>query len=63
MPDSGGTGSMEPKMLLMLALLAPVLVLAAGVFARRQDTRAETRNGKWAGMWWAHKDSNLGPAD
>jgi hypothetical protein len=34
---------MDPKVLLLLALLAPVLVLAAGVFVGRQEKKEEAR--------------------
>jgi hypothetical protein len=45
-PIRAGMGSMEAKIFLMFALLAPVLMLAAGIFAHRQNTRAEMGNGK-----------------
>jgi hypothetical protein len=32
-----GDGSMDAKVLLLIALLSPILMLAAGVFARREN--------------------------
>jgi hypothetical protein len=54
---------MEAKLFLMFALLAPALMVAAGIFAHRENADEETANRRWAGDWWPHKDSNLGPAD
>jgi len=42
---------MDSKVLLLLALLAPILMLAAGIFARRENaadnTRMDTRRMPW----------------
>jgi hypothetical protein len=36
---------MDAKLLLLIALLAPVLMLAAGIFARWENARENTENG------------------
>jgi hypothetical protein len=36
---------MDAKLLLLIALLAPILTLAAGIFARREDAGDNTENG------------------
>jgi len=44
-------GFMDAKVLLLIALLAPILMLAAGIFARRENaednTRMDTRRMPW----------------
>ena len=36
---------MDAKLLLLIALLAPILTLAAGIFARRENAGDHTENG------------------
>ncbi len=49
--NNRGMGSMDAKVLLLIALLAPILMLAAGIFARRENaednTRMDTRRMPW----------------
>ena len=51
-PDSmlgntrGGRALMDPKILFMFALLAPILILAAGIFASRKTSGDDVGNAK-----------------
>ena len=42
--EHSGMGSMDVKILVMFALLAPVLMLAAGIFGHQKRARDEVGN-------------------
>jgi hypothetical protein len=43
--EHSGMGSMDVKILVMFALFAPVLMLTAGIFARRENAGDNIGNG------------------